>query len=147
MRRLWILCALCLAVPSAAVGRGAPQRAVLGGTSIGRAVTTVPGGRAEAVRIRARSAGVLRSIHLYLAAGERARRVLVGIYDGRSGSLLASGALARPRRHGWYSVSVRATRITAHRTYWLGALAVGGPRASAPVSDGAAWPSSGARGG
>src|SRR5579871_3527312 len=126
--RLWTLCALCLLVPpSAAAGRSSPPRALLGSTGVSRAVLSVPAGTAEAVRVRAASGGVLRSLDLYLAGGERARRVLVGIYDGRSGALLAAGAFVRPRARGWYSDAVHATRIVAHRTYWLAALAVGGP--------------------
>jgi hypothetical protein len=87
-------------------------------------------GRSEAFRLRARTAGRLGALQLYVGDASTARSVLVGLYSdahGRPGALLANGSASTAGSAGWRTVPLLpASRVTAGGHYWLTLLAEGG---------------------
>ena len=86
-------------------------------------------GRATAFSFSSPRTGTVTAIRLYVDTRTRARVLIAGLYaahDSHPSRVLASRALHRPHRGRWITVSIRATRVSAGRTYWLAVLAKGG---------------------
>ena len=113
----------------------APQRragvalVVLGARTTGPVLGASPAGVARAFSVRGRAVGLISSIQVYVAAGSRARRLMVALYSAsgcRAGSRLAVGALHRPKPGAWNAVRVSPTWIATGRSYSLVVLGSGG---------------------
>lgn len=150
MRALGVLCAACLSMTAAVAwgaaehpaahshaNRSAPAVGANRGTRhviLTRAanVTATAGQRAgvaQAFSVRARATATARSIRIFIARGNRAHRIVVGLYDdrrGRPAKRVASGALNRVRIGKWSTVGVSPARLSAGHTYWLALLGTGG---------------------
>jgi hypothetical protein len=128
MRRLWTTAGVCTAAGAKSSGMRAP-RVIVGNPAVGRHVRSARAGRAEAFRFRARSAGRIRAIRVFVDHRNATTRIVAGLYSNRNGHpgrRLASGSLARPKGGAWNTVIVRSTTITARRAYWIAVLGRGG---------------------
>jgi hypothetical protein len=138
MRRIWLLCALLMALTAASalastlshssrpmrpmgpVSNAAHARKhhhpargayLFGDSSVEPNAGSNRAGVAESVPVTSANSGTARSLRVYLAARNHAQRVVVGLYSnrkGRPGKLLASGSL-RLHGHGkWVTVGLVA---------------------------------------
>ncbi|MBV9914885.1 MAG: PQQ-dependent sugar dehydrogenase [Solirubrobacterales bacterium] len=110
---------------------GAPQlRLLFGTTRIGSHPFASPALRAIAFSLAAARDGMLRSLRVYLDRRNRARDVVVALFDsrgGRPGRLLARTTLHHARAGAWNELRLRAPRLLARHRYWL---ALGGTDAT-----------------
>jgi hypothetical protein len=86
-------------------------------------------GRAVAFRFKAAAAGAARSVNVYLDAGNRAKRLVAGIYGdhkGRPGVLLRAGSLSALGKAAWNKVTLKPRGLKANRDYWIAVLGIGG---------------------
>ena len=156
MRRIAILCGLCMVLTGAAAS-GAPNKdsvarsssrqvrarqstvkrahrprvanMLLGNNAIEPKVGHNLAGSVEAFAFRARRGGTATSISVYLGARDRAKTLLAGLYSSRHGhprSLLTSGRRRSPKAGAWNSVSVGSASLRSGTTYWLAVLGKGG---------------------
>lgn len=136
LRRPRVVCVLCLLVPSAAAwAAAAAQSAETRATALfgdGR-IEPVPSARrpgiAQALPFQSNASGKVTSIHVYVAARNAAKRLVVGVYAnnrGQPGRRIALGSRAHLNAGKWNVVSVRAVGTAAGHTYWLAFLGRGG---------------------
>jgi hypothetical protein len=73
-----------------------------------------------------RRTGMARSISVYLAASNTARKILVGLYAGTDAgprSLVSAGSMRSPKAGRWNTISIRPALVKAGHAYWVAALA------------------------
>ena len=118
---------LSLTAPSSgSPGSTSRLRRLFGTTRIGSHEFSSPTRHALAFSFQASRSATLRSLRLYLAARNRARRVLVGLYEnarGRPDYAIAHATLTHGRPGAWNALRLRASNIRAGRHYWLILLA------------------------
>jgi hypothetical protein len=125
MRRLSILCVLCLSFAAALATSATANAAVLiGDQTIESTLDSNSAGSAEAFPFSNSTAGTASSISVYIGSQNTARTLTAGLYSdssGHPGALLASGSLA-PKAGTWNTVSIASTAIGAGRAYWVAVL-------------------------
>src|SRR5450755_1168142 len=125
MRRLSILCVLCLSFAAALATSATANAAVLiGDQTIESTLDSNSAGSAEAFPFSNSTAGTASSISVYIDSHNTARTLTAGLYSdssGHPGALLASGSLA-PRAGTWNTVSIASTAVSAGGTYWVALL-------------------------
>jgi hypothetical protein len=125
MRRLSILCVLCLSFAAALATSATANAAVLiGDHTIESTLDSNSAGSAEAFPFSNSTAGTASSISVYIDSQNTARTLTAGLYSdssGHPGALLASGSLA-PKAGTWNTVSIASTAISAGGTYWVAVL-------------------------
>ena len=102
---------------------------LLGVRAVGPASAHTRPGIAQAFAFRGRRAGRAQAIRVYIAKGDKARRLTVALYSAGScapAARLTSGSSARLKARAWNAVSVRAMTVHAKRTYWLAVMGSGG---------------------
>jgi hypothetical protein len=115
-------------------------RMLLGDRHLGTTADYNPATVAQAFRYRAVASGAVRQAEVYLDAGSRATRLVVGLYSnqrGMPGRLLASGSLSSPRSAAWNEVRLSAGVLRAGRRYWIALLGTGGDLSYRDASHGA----------
>ena len=158
MRRIWIVCVLVLSITTAAAvadkgangpnWRNAPASTakakpkahakasvLFGDRHIEAQADTNRSGQAESFPFASPTTGTARTLHVYVAKRNRARRLIAGLYSnkkGRPGSLIASGSV-RAKKGKWNTVNLhfRSSRRGSHivragRIYWVALLGKGG---------------------
>jgi hypothetical protein len=96
-------------------------------------------GSVEAFEYTAVAAGTVNSLSLYVAAGNSATSILVGLYSsfaGHPGKLLTSATIESPITGAWNTVDVAPVAVSAGSVYWLAALAPSGTLALRDVESG-----------
>jgi hypothetical protein len=122
-----LLCALAalLLMPRAAAARRSSTGILLGDDVVGSQHGSLPAGRPEAFRFRARESGLADQVRLYIGGSNAAGKVVVGIYDdrgGRPGALLGQGALSPPQDGAWNTLTLTPSHLRAGSIYWLAVL-------------------------
>jgi hypothetical protein len=86
-------------------------------------------GTAEAFRATARASGTTTKMSVYVATGNTAGTMVVGIYsdaNGHPGTLLTKGTRSGLIAGTWNTVAIPAASLTAGQTYWVGLLGTAG---------------------
>ncbi|MGH3262542.1 MAG: hypothetical protein ACRDNS_11135, partial [Trebonia sp.] len=68
------------------------------------------------------------AIRVHVGSRSRAARLTAELYGsarGHRGARLASGSVARARAGSWNSITIRPTRLTRGRTYWIAVRGTG----------------------
>src|SRR4051794_8299725 len=128
---LWFGAAVSQASPLVSLGGSNPGSSafLLGERAVGRNVDSNKPGWAQAFPARARTAGVVTAVSVYVDSRSRAKSILVGLYagaGGRPGARSTAGSLRSPKRRAWNTVHVPPTRVKAGTTYWIAAVGRGG---------------------
>jgi hypothetical protein len=107
------------------------QRTVLllGRRTVASVRDTDRAGRAKAFPFTAVASGVAKRVAVYVARGNRATVLRVGVYSNANHhprKLLTSGSSRRLRPRAWVILSLKQARIARGRTYWIAVLGRGG---------------------
>jgi PKD domain-containing protein/Big-like domain-containing protein len=117
------------ATRSFTVATATPSQTLIGNSTVQPAANSNTAGTAEAFRTNATASGSAISMSVYVAAGNTASTLVVGIYSnvsGHPGALLTKGARSALTAGTWNTVTVPATSLTSGKTYWVGLLGTGG---------------------
>jgi hypothetical protein len=117
------------ATRSFTVATAAPSQTLIGNSTVQSAANSNTAGTAEAFRTNATASGSAISMSVYVAAGNTASTLVVGIYsnaNGHPGALLTKGARSALIAGAWNTVTVPATSLSNGKTYWVGLLGTGG---------------------
>ena len=112
----------------AAAAAAAPQT-LIGSSTVQSPADSNQAGRAEAFKATASASGNTRTMSVYVAAGNTAGTLVVGIYsdaNGHPGALLTKGTRSAPTAGAWNTVSVPTASVGSGRTYWIALLGTGG---------------------
>ena len=117
-----------------------PAHVLLGNQKILRARAHIAAGQAQAFGFTARLSGGVAHARVYISAGSRARKLVVGVYgttrrprgnrrghiDPKPGKLITWGSIANPRAARWNDVRLRQAHLARGVHYWIALLGVRG---------------------
>ena len=106
----------------------APQR-LIGDSTVQSTPDSNGAGTAEAFKATASASGTTAKMSVYVATGNSAGTMVVGIYsdaNGHPGTLLTKGTKTGLTAGAWNTVAVPAASISSAKTYWVGLLGTGG---------------------
>ncbi|HTY97747.1 MAG TPA: hypothetical protein VMB91_11950, partial [Solirubrobacteraceae bacterium] len=124
---------------SAVVSAAESSGLLVGSSAVQSSTDTSAGGSAEAFEYTSSTGGTVHSLSLYVAAGNTAPAIVVGLYGGTSGepsTLLASGVIVSPSVGAWNAVEVTPVSVHSGSVYWLAALAPTGTLALRDLATG-----------
>src|SRR4051795_6786157 len=117
------------ATQSFSVAAAAAPQTLIGNSTVQTTADSNEAGTAEAFKATASASGTTTQMSVYVASGNTAPTVVVGIYsdaNGHPGTLLTKGTRSAPTAGAWNTVTVPAASLTAGQTYWVGLLGTGG---------------------
>src|SRR3954468_19870378 len=117
------------ATQSFSVAAAAAPQTLIGDSTVQTTADSNGAGTAEAFKATASASGTTTKMSVYVASGNTAPTVVVGIYsdaNGHPGALLTKGTRSAPPAGAWNTVTVPAASLTAGQTYWVGLLGTGG---------------------
>ncbi|MGZ6793084.1 MAG: hypothetical protein ACXVFV_09030, partial [Mycobacteriales bacterium] len=106
----------------------APQTLV-GDSTVQSTPDSNAAGTAETFKATASASGTTTKMSVYVATGNTASTLVVGIYsnaNGHPGRLLTKGTRSALAPGAWNTVTVPSAAVTAGQTYWVGLLGTGG---------------------
>jgi hypothetical protein len=117
------------ATQSFSVAAAAAPQTLIGDSTVQTTPDSNGAGTAESFKATARASGTTTKMSVYVATGNTAGTMVVGIYsdaNGHPGTLLTKGTRSGLTAGTWNTVTVPAASVTAGRTYWVGLLGTGG---------------------
>ena len=124
---------------SAVVSAAESSGLLVGSSAVQSSTDTSAGGSAEAFEYTSSTGGTVHSLSLYVAAGNTAPAIVVGLYSGSAGepvTLLATGVIVSPSGGAWNAVEVAPVSVHSGSVYWLAALAPTGTLALRDLATG-----------
>jgi hypothetical protein len=119
---------------ASAAGAGAQKTGgksmLLGDRAVEPARVENPAGMAQAFAFRGRRTGKARTIKVYIASGNRARKLMVALYSPgwcAPAFRLTTGSATQLKARAWNTILVRPVTVKAGHTYWLAVIGKGGP--------------------
>jgi len=116
-------------VPSPTLTPPAPGAPLVGSDVVQPGQDSDAPGMAEALQYTAKVTGTTGSLSIYIANGNSATSVSVGLYSnnrGNPGTLLTEGTITSPQPNAWNTVKVPGAVVMAGKKYWLALLGAGG---------------------
>jgi hypothetical protein len=117
------------ATQSFTVAVAAAPQTLIGDSNVQSSPDSNAAGTAEAFRATARASGTTTKMSAYVATGNTAGTMVVGIYsdaNGHPGTLLTKGTRSGLTAGTWNTVAIAAASLTAGQTYWVGLLGTAG---------------------
>jgi hypothetical protein len=117
------------ATQSFSVAAAAAPQTLIGDSTVQTTPDSNGAGTAESFKATARASGTTTKMSVYVATGNTAGTMVVGIYsdaNGHPGTLLTKGTRSAPTAGAWNTVTVPAASLAAGQTYWVGLLGTGG---------------------
>jgi hypothetical protein len=117
------------ATQSFTVAAAAAPQTLIGDSTVQTTADSNGAGTAEAFKATARASGTTTKMSVYVATGNTAATMVVGIYsdaNGHPGTLLTNGTRTGLTAGAWNTVTVPAASVTAGQAYWVGLLGTGG---------------------
>jgi hypothetical protein len=116
------------ATQSFTVAAAAAPQTLVGNATVQSSANSNTAGTAEAFRTTASASGGTRSMSVYVASGNTAGTLVVGIYSdasGHPGTLLTKGTRSGLTAGAWNTLTVSAASISSAKAYWVGLLGTG----------------------
>ena len=117
------------ATQSFTVAAAAAPQTLVGDSTVQSTPDSNGAGTAETFKATASASGTTTKMSVYVATGNTASTLVVGIYsnaNGHPGTLLTKGTRSAPTPGAWNTVTVPSASVTAGQTYWVGLLGTGG---------------------
>jgi hypothetical protein len=111
------------------VAAAAAPQTLVGDATVQSSPDSNGAGTAEAFRATASASGTTAKMSVYVATGNSAGTMVVGIYsdaDGHPGTLLTKGTKTGLGAGAWNTVTVPAASISSAKPYWVALLGTGG---------------------